>query len=816
MIPAKKLTGDVSSVSEFGEYYIDVYDTGIGSESVTSATAYNNFDHNIEHQRVMLEYGQRVEGEDLIALFGVSPSGSLCTSPGIETQNTSFTITGPVGAGSTPVELKSGNSYNAFTATRSGKYQVEYTTYFGKDKDNHDITKTATMSLWVEVDEVNVYVDMNDSIGNPILNFLYYTNSSGTPVTAGTAGAVQAFLPCEMDLVTGSSSIYKYTVKISTLKSYKVPFNADDSININYIIVENMYVNTDGKSTESPTGEALTDNAFVINPEALITGEYWLKADSSNLKTFNTISYGSRTNTFLAVIEGESNAVLTSETPVLTSAIGRVYGTGIKSDNEDRVFHNQYAALYTLEGAQKPVYNFNYVQQTVAQSEVALKANTYAFDMTGGKYYFDRWVKFATPEAGITVDAETSTTDLSSVTYTAAGNSTDLDFTSAIPYEEGNKTYVALYKKAKEADSTVRVEITYKFRDYDTSDGNYIMHYTPEDIAGLEGTALEDKLNEKTVPAEYTKTVKLSLGTGDYSSFSDVSGNIQAIVNNAMPYVESRYFDYSYTDGTAVVTATKADESKIEVTAALKHTPHEYTIMVTNNGSNVSTQKGYYQQTVTLTSESAVNWTDNNGAVLAANTTSYTARYVTGSFAGGDADCQIIKQAAASGSTAHTSVIDNSYTEVFYDGTTEKLRHNFYIIDYSSESEFLGGGVLFATRKNNAYRQQGVGDVLDTKAERERFISGILRNDAATEYAPQTIDNIGFRYKPYNPKEDVFRYSEELSAYVTNYTGTNINSPNYEDQTLRVYSFMAYNNNGNIVVVCSDGYGEVSRYIPQS
>ena len=40
---------------------------------------------------------------------------------------------------------------------------------------------------------------------------------------------------------------------------------------------------------------------------------------------------------------------------------------------------------------------------------------------------------------------------------------------------------------------------------------------------------------------------------------------------------------------------------------------------------------------------------------------------------------------------------------------------NFYIIDYSSESEFLGGGVLFATRKNNAYRQQGVGDVLNTK-----------------------------------------------------------------------------------------------------
>ena len=43
-----------------------------------------------------------------------------------------------------------------------------------------------------------------------------------------------------------------------------------------------------------------------------------------------------------------------------------------------------------------------------------------------------------------------------------------------------------------------------------------------------------------------------------------------------------------------------------------------------------------------------------------------------------------------------------------------------------------------------------------------------------------------------------------------------IPSRNYKDQTLRVYSFMVYNNNGTIVVVCSDGYGEVSRYIPQS
>lgn len=141
------------------------------------------------------------------------------------------------------------------------------------------------------------------------------------------------------------------------------------------------------------------------------------------------------------------------------------------------------------------------------------------------------------------------------------------------------------------------------------------------------------------------------------------------------------------------------------------------------------------------------------------------------------------------------------------------LRHNFYIIDYCAEGNLLGGGVLYATTDGTNYRQSSAATHLATAATRRSFISGILDGDYNTEYKAQTINNIGFRYKPYKSTEDVFRYSDELSAYITTYEGTNVNSTNYEGQTLRLFSFMVYNNSGTTVIVPSDGYAEVSRYV---
>ncbi|MBQ5347943.1 MAG: hypothetical protein IIU39_07830, partial [Ruminococcus sp.] len=114
----------------------------------------------------------------------------------------------------------------------------------------------------------------------------------------------------------------------------------------------------------------------------------------------------------------------------------------------------------------------------------------------------------------------------------------------------------------------------------------------------------------------------------------------------------------------------------------------------------------------------------------------------------------------------------------------------------------------------------------DTVANRTTFITRVLSSDFTsvtpsvancdfdTEYLPQTIKGVGFRYKPYNFKEDVYRYSDDLKAYTTLFTGENNNTDAYEGQKLRVFSFMVYNNNNNYVIVPSEGYGEVSRYIP--
>ena len=808
MDDADKLTSDVTNATAFKEYYINAYNTDPSSSaSINSVVDYVEFGHTKNSTKTMLEIGESKTGAEIKTLLEITPISSLITAPGITVTNQSYTIEGPVGKSSSKIYDMKNNRVSSnggttwttlengkFPAPAQGKYTVNYVTRFGTNALGGDILRTCTATLWVAFDEVSIYVDMNDNVGNPVLNFKYLADSSGKPSDSGT---VVTQLPYEMDLVTGSESIYKYTISISKLKDdYKITFDNDHPIKISYLAIENYFVNTNGKTTTRPTGTAIDNYAFEIGVDARVSGEVWLKADSTNLNKFNIISYGSVNKTFLAVLQDGNNTVL-------SSPMNRVHGIGINSDDEDMKYNSQYAALYTMDDASAPMYKFGYVLSTSAKSEIAGSGDT--------KYYFDKWVAMSTPADGVVITDGCLTTSYSSATdYSTDSN---LNFTSAVDYLDGDgnsndTTYIALYKTAASNDSTVRIEVTYKFNDFDTSDGNYIYE---------EG---------KTVPATYTKTIKVPVGSGqtyeDFAAVNDVNV-INTIVSGVnLPHVVSNYFDYAYKTNSAEIKSATSGQSKIVVTAELTETAREYSIVL-KNGSGSTTYNGYYQQTVELPSTGRTNpvWqiqsgTDNWVTLGSGETGStFTARFVSNAESENSTDCQIIKVVNGSATAAsHKSVVSNSFTEIYYDNVgTEMLGHNFYIIDYCDEGELLGGGVLYATTDSSGnYRQNSATTNLATATTRQAFITGILGTDYSTEYKAQTINNIGFRYKPYKETEDVFRYSDELHAYLTVFEGTNVNSPNYNRQKLRLFSFMVYKNGNNIEIKPSDGYAEVDRY----
>ena len=804
---AKRLTGTISkaSATDFDDYYINVYDkTASSSNNSTTWSAYNDFGHTKNNGKKDVELNEAKTRTEIFNLFNFQSAGSIVSNPGITVSSgTSFTIEGPIGKSTSKTyDLINGTNLdenNKFPASEQGRYTVRYTSQFGTYADGTTISRTETASLWV-ADEINVYVDMNENIGIPILNFEYHVDSSGNPAASGTV----AYLPFEMDLVTGSESIYKYTLKISNLRDvYKINLTHGEAIHISYITVENNKIG-------SGTG-------FDINTEALFTGEAWLKADSTNLKTFIPISCGSVNKSFVAINE--------SGNTVLSSAIDGVHGTGIITD-EDDIYNDQYASIYTyLDNNEPPqaqtIANFNYVVKARANEEVKISGNT---------YYFDKWIAVPSDCFFFFTNENTQT-----VTYshqTDYSDSADSNFTSAVDYNNGEAdvTYIALYKMVSSGDSTVRVEIIYNFEDYNTADGNYIYDE-----------------NKDTVSAHYTKTVKVPLNTTyaptgvTYADQAAVEAAVDAIARTNAPYVASNYFKYSYVTGSADVQTyeNSAAESKIVVTASLHEEARTYRIVVLdadNNDTVVGTPTtGKYQNTEVLTTnKSNPVWTDSEGNVLATGAT-YNARYVS---SGNEThqtygDCQIIKVKTQSGvSTDHTSVVSNSFTEVYYDGSTEKLRHNFYIIDYCAEGKLVGGGVLYATGSysgnNWSYRQDSATTNLADSTTRAEFIRGIINpidpsdpqqnrrlDYFGVEYKAQTINNIGFRYKPFKSTEDVFRYSDDLRAYLTMFEGSNVNSANYESQKLRLFSFMVYDDNGTSVIVPSEGYAEVSRYQPQ-
>lgn len=789
-----QLTGKITGATAFKDYYVNVHNTNIGSTSVTSCTEYVDFKvKNNNAAKICYELNESVTKTraQIQNDFNFRAYSSLVTSPGITVTNTEYSIYGPVGK-STAQTYNMLSGSGSFPTKYSGRYIVTYTARFSKAGTTPLVEKTVTTSLWVALDEISIYVDMNDNVGNPILNFKY--SDSGTT----------AFLPYEMDLVTGSESIYKYTIKISKMRNdYGINFGEGAPIKVNYITVERMYVNANGKSESRPTTD-IDSGAFQIGIDAKITGEVWFKADSTNLTTFKRISYASSKASFLAA------AVDNTTKTLLSGAVTRLQGTGINTDT-DEVYNSQYAALYTLDGDTEPMSNFGYVLGAGVDREITSGSTT---------YYFDKWVAFNTPADGVPVTpGQSSTTVDIPEEAEDYSDETDINIVKAYDFNDGacDMTYVALYKPVASGESPVRLEITYNFEDYDTSDGNYIYDSTKE-----------------TVDASYTKTVKVELGSvyektgATYASFNAVKAAADAIARANAPYVASNYFKYTYASAVVDNLNTSASNNKIIVNAALTKEARNYNIIL-KIGANSTTYSGNYQQVQELPSTGISNpvWKIKSGSswvTLGSGATgsTFSARFVSsGNESEGSTDCQIIKVEAGSATAANNkSVIGNSFTEVYYEGSTERLRHNFYIIDYCTEGKLLGGGVLFGTTDGNNYRQDAAQTNLGTLAGRTAFIEKILGSganlDYSTEYKVQTIDNTGFRYKPFKSSEDVFRYSEELLGYHTIFSVNNVNSESYDGQTLRLYSFMIYDNGGTPVISISDGYAEVSRYQPQS
>lgn len=785
-----KLTGNITVTAAFKNYYIDCYNASSTDKNLGASDEYVDFGINVtsDNKRwVDAEVPQTKA--DLKRLLDIECVGSPLTSPQTKYTDVEFKIEGPGGG-----LWNLNNDTDTFPASTHGKYTLTYSVKFDSTANSTDYTREISKTFWVAYEEIAFYADMNDNVGNPILKFKYYLDNNGNPTSEETENIT--YLPCEMELVSGSESIYKYAVNLKKLReTYKITLSAEKPINISSISVENVDYNNGG-------------DGFDILDDARLNGEAWFKADSTHLKGFDIISYGSVNRKFLAVNENDNNAVL-------AGGVNKISGTGIVSDFDD-IYNTRYAGLFSADGAAAPMNDFHYVLGVRMNEEFSITTGS-GQSATVTKYYFDKWVKLSNcDEVPVTSDG---------VSLEGAedySDKADLNFTKAPDYLEGNEAYVALYKAVTTGDSTVRLEITYNFEDYNTTDGNYV--YDP---------------NKGTVNASYTKTVKVPVGAGQtYADFDAVNNEtaVKYLANVNAPFISSNYYEYEYDDtpdaAHALTYTAVENESKIKVNAHIRKKEREYEIKVSYGGADKS-HTGRFQQTVALKASEFTGseaddgsnnfyWTDNNGNVIAVGGT-FNARYFYNDDSGNP---EIIKLVQGSGSVTNSSVIVASYTEKYDEGTTNMLRHNFMIIDHCGKGKLVGGGVLFATGSySNAsdpatwsYRRQSAETNLADSSARENFISGILNGDYETEYPVQTISNIGFRYAPDN--EEIFRWSDNLKAYLTQFEGTNINSPNYTGQKLRMFSFMVYNNgtdeNPDYVVESSEGFAEVSRYVPQS
>ena len=780
----KKLTGDVDMrESAYGEYYIDVKDLDVtSSPSVTGAASFTDFNVAVTGADASLNLdliNQCKEGDtgytvaQIQSKLGITYSGSLATTSS-QTINQDYTITRPDNT-----TVHADNTHN-WVPTLPGEYTFTFTASLGTDnregagaifrraKDQTD--SGATLKLYVAYDEIEFFADMNGNIGTPTIHFTY-TDTKGTESVEDDE---DADLPLEFDMVTGSESIYSRIISLSTLKDkYGLDLITSGSLTITKISVD---------AVDIPS------SSFTIDTTAARKGTLWLKADSTNMKTFNKISYGSATKTFKAVLKNGA------ATTAYNSTFADVRGTGIINDQLNGDSY-EYTAFYAAKDTD---YIFSYNLKARAETDISYSST---------HYYFDHWEK-----NGVEVTDEAS--------------GTDININTAPVYSAGNITYVAVYKPTS---TQKRVEITYHFMDYDTSDGDYAYDST-----------------KPLVDETYTKTVKLSdipleEGESPFTSISEETNDASIIAGRVAPIINSNYFDYDY--DTAEYVKLDATTNKYKVNAYY-HDPtdnpedylHTYKIVIVKPDSTQVVKTGYYQQALELKASDYgitsgdYHWSVYDGSTervlvsfdstdevtyVSPDKTSFTARFGTNNSY--ESGIYTVKLSSGTAATATASSITHSYSFTYYDNDTKKAQHNFYIIDAltSSNGTLVGGGVVYATANGvgGAYRQPAARTTLDTTENIQLYISGILNGTYNKEYKAQTINNIGFRYLPYTIGQDVFRYSEAINAYVYTFAGTNTNSSSLDGQTLRVFSYFIYDNNGTKNIVVSSTYAEATRYI---
>ncbi len=798
---ARGLTGTVGGLTEFKDYYINVYNTNINTATVTSANDFVDLQsYRTDVTKAIVENGVTYNATNIRNILGLATKGSLKdSSPTADVEEVSFEIQ-TVKGGDSYTNLLSGESWKPES---HGRYKVKYQVRYKNSTDSYTgggatfTTEEKEYYIYVAWDEISVYVDMNGNVGTPTLNFTYDTNKN---------------LPFDMNLVSGSESIYEYTLDLKKLKDdYQIAYKDNNS---NYQPITINKITVDGTQIGS---------TYTVQTDAYMTGSVWFKANSTNLTQFMNISSASSKTTFRAVVD--------STGAYIEDGIKSVSGTGIITENDgarviDGVHHVVYAAKDELE------FDFSYNVRATANKEVKI-GNTV--------YYFDRWMKMQSPdEVLVTVNQSDNTFTVDNLSMSSLTNTgvekTDYNINKCPVYNDGDFTYVAVYKPAATT-SVVRVELNYNFKDYNTDDGNYI-YDEHKDLADV----------------SYTKTVKIPIGSGQtYSNYAAVKGAIDTIASQKKPVIKSNYFDYSYENNSAaeVTTGSNASDSanrKIVVNARLTETAHKYKMyVVKDNTQTLVSGNHYYQQTVDLDastygiSSGNVYWyikdADDNEVVLS-NERTYTARFVQSTADAGTDNIKIYLKAGTK-TVDKTSTIINSYSETYKDGDTDKVRHNFYIVDYFDESvaangDFVGAGVLYATTDlQGNYRQPAAETQLASTSSMKTYIANALgvtynsSTDVASssdtkydvEYEPQTISNVGFRYLPASGKEgkDKLRYSEMLKAYQYIFGAQMNNSPSYENQKLRVYSFFIYKNSSNqYKIVVSGSYAEVVRYYPQN
>lgn len=851
-----KLSGTINitgSSNDYGEYYTDLKDAVAGSGNSPEKSAWSDFamtDYSAGGGTLSSDLLEKDHTYSLSDITGsgwlnISTTGSLVNSS--QTVNESFTIR-KVGTNDN-VTLDSTHNW---TPSEAGRYRLAYSAAVGVDERsgagaNFEVSKT--YYLYVAYDEVTIYADMNGNIGIPTIYFDYRYED---PDNAGSY--IAGTLPYEMELMTGSETTYSTVVSLKTLKNYDLDLLAMGSIDVSKFTVD----------TDEYGG-------FIIDIQAAKTGTVWMKANSSSLTGFDQIAYSSSNKTFKAKISGAST--------YLSNSFADVSGTGVITDEEltedngtvstsdDYNYYNYnvyYAALDDSEGTKPGREKFNgdgstktftlsIPSKVLRVSKVKVGSTAY----TSSQYTFNASTKTITftsaPASGtknIIVDYEYVSKFSYKVTAVAeeeiissgttycfdhwewtenSENQTSIDktltFTSAPVFEQTDDiTYVAVYVPVS---SNARVEITYNFKDYDTSDGNYVYD------------------SSKTLKDEkYVKTILLSKLTGNITSVT--TSNAASIAGQVQPKIMSNYFDYTYNSSQTVSSVTDASSSnnyKYKFSVNMTQKAHKYKIVY-----GINTYTGYYQQSQPITANSSVNWyiTQNGQKFYIGNGQTYNAKFGMFQDSGTDGefkyDSYTVYTETGNAITNRSNIV-TAHQETYYDDNgTQKARHNFYIIDTitdtpddSSTRKFVGGGVVYATLQDQeidsadentvftetvsgenhyyAYRQSSAASTLDTTGHIQIYINGILNGTYSTEYKAQSINNIGFRYLPYEKGEDVFRYSNALSAYQYVFAGENTNSSSLSGQKLMVYSFFVYKTGNTYTTVVSNTFAQVNRYI---